>query len=114
MLHRLSELTRSCTFVPVTVQCIRDGQFVVVVSRAVTLPRLSLDSVHLLGGNDPPCGPVESTPSFAIYQFPVTTCGTNDGEHLHLVLFCFVGIQSIISCISIPRRTVDMWCMRIK
>ncbi len=25
MLHRLSELTRSCTFVPVTVQCIRDG-----------------------------------------------------------------------------------------
>ncbi len=76
MLHRLSELTHSCTFVPVTVQCIRDGQFVVVVSRDVTLPRLSLDSVHLLGGNDPPCGPVESTPSFAIYQFPVTTCGT--------------------------------------
>ncbi|KAF4099980.1 hypothetical protein G5714_020110 [Onychostoma macrolepis] len=28
----------------VTVQCIRDGQFVVVVSRDVTLPRLSLDS----------------------------------------------------------------------
>ncbi|NCF09026.1 hypothetical protein DK872_27745, partial [Kosakonia sp. MH5] len=35
----------------VTVQCIRDGQFVVVVSRDVTLPRLSLDSVQLLGGN---------------------------------------------------------------
>ncbi len=46
-----------------TVQCIRDGQFVVVVSRDVTLPRLSLDSVRLLGGNNPPCGPVESTPS---------------------------------------------------
>ncbi|KAF4107689.1 zona pellucida sperm-binding protein 4-like [Onychostoma macrolepis] len=61
----------------VTVQCIRDGQFVVVVSRDVTLPRLSLDSVHLLGGNDWPCGPVESTPSFAIYQFPVTACGTS-------------------------------------
>ncbi|XP_052405637.1 zona pellucida sperm-binding protein 4-like isoform X5 [Carassius gibelio] len=60
----------------VTVQCIRDGQFVVVVSRDVTLPRLSLDSVHLLGGNDPPCAPVGSTPSFAIYQFPVTACGT--------------------------------------
>ncbi|XP_059417566.1 zona pellucida sperm-binding protein 4-like isoform X4 [Carassius carassius] len=61
----------------VTVQCIRDGQFVVVVSRDVTLPRLSLDSVHLLGGNDPPCAPVGSTPSFAIYQFPVTACGTS-------------------------------------
>ncbi|XP_052394248.1 zona pellucida sperm-binding protein 4-like isoform X5 [Carassius gibelio] len=61
----------------VTVQCIRDGQFVVVVSRDVTLPRLSLDSVQLLGGNDPPCAPVGSTPSFAIYQFPVTACGTS-------------------------------------
>ncbi|XP_052461884.1 zona pellucida sperm-binding protein 4-like [Carassius gibelio] len=61
----------------VTVQCIRDGQFVVAVSRDVTLPRLSLDSVHLLGGNDPPCAPVGSTPSFAIYQFPVTACGTS-------------------------------------
>ncbi|XP_016116977.1 zona pellucida sperm-binding protein 4-like [Sinocyclocheilus grahami] len=60
----------------VTVQCIRDGQFVVVVARDVTLPRLSLDSVHLLGGNDPPCSPVGSTPSFAVYQFPVTACGT--------------------------------------
>ncbi|XP_026109868.1 zona pellucida sperm-binding protein 4 [Carassius auratus] len=61
----------------VTVQCIRDGQFVVVVSRDVILPRLSLDSVHLLGGNDPPCAPVGSTPSFVIYQFPVTACGTS-------------------------------------
>ncbi|XP_067274470.1 zona pellucida sperm-binding protein 4-like isoform X4 [Pseudorasbora parva] len=61
----------------VTVQCIRDGQFVVVVARDVTLPRLSLDSVRLLGGNDPPCSPVGSTPSFAIYQFPVTACGTS-------------------------------------
>ncbi|XP_052436665.1 zona pellucida sperm-binding protein 4-like [Carassius gibelio] len=61
----------------VTVQCIRDGQFVVVVSRDVILPRLSLDSVHLLGGNDPPCAPVGSTPSFIIYQFPVTACGTS-------------------------------------
>ncbi len=76
-LHRLSELTSSCTFGPVTVQCIRDGQFVVVVSRDVTLPRLSLDSVSFLGGSDPPCGPVDSTPSFAIYQFPVNACGTS-------------------------------------
>ncbi|XP_039545971.1 uncharacterized protein LOC120491982 isoform X16 [Pimephales promelas] len=61
----------------VTVQCIRDGQFVVVVARDVTLPRLSLDSVRLLGGNDPACSPVGSTPFFAIYQFPVTACGTS-------------------------------------
>ncbi|KAG1941775.1 zona pellucida sperm-binding protein 2 isoform 1 preproprotein [Pimephales promelas] len=57
--------------------CIRDGQFVVVVARDVTLPRLSLDSVRLLGGNDPACSPVGSTPFFAIYQFPVTACGTS-------------------------------------
>ncbi|XP_056337247.1 zona pellucida sperm-binding protein 4-like [Danio aesculapii] len=61
----------------VTVQCIRDGQFVVVVARDVTLPRLSLDSVSLLGGNAPPCSPVASNPYFAVYQFPVSACGTN-------------------------------------
>ncbi|XP_051947722.1 zona pellucida sperm-binding protein 4-like [Xyrauchen texanus] len=61
----------------VTIQCIQDGQFVVVVARDFTLPSLSLDTVRLLGGNDPPCAPVGSTPSFAIYQFPVTACGTS-------------------------------------
>ncbi|XP_026114062.1 zona pellucida sperm-binding protein 4-like [Carassius auratus] len=71
----------------VTVQCIRDGQFVVVVSRDVTLPRLSLDTVHLLGGNDPPCAPVGSTPSFAIYQFPVTACGTSVMEDSGYVVY---------------------------
>ncbi len=73
-----------------TVQCIRDGQFVVVVSRDVTLPRLSLDSVRLLGGSDPPCGPVESTPSFAIYQFPVTACGT--GMMVSICFWCYSAL----------------------
>ncbi|ROL50520.1 Zona pellucida sperm-binding protein 4 [Anabarilius grahami] len=71
----------------VTVQCIRDGQFVVVVARDVTLPRLSLDSVRLLGGNDPPCSPVGSTPTFAIYQFPVTACGTSMMEDSGYVVY---------------------------
>ncbi|XP_077063781.1 zona pellucida sperm-binding protein 4-like [Siphateles boraxobius] len=71
----------------VTVQCIRDGQFVVVVARDVTLPRLSLDSVRLLGGNDPPCSPVGSTPFFAIYQFPVTACGTSMMEDSGYVVY---------------------------
>ncbi|XP_042634140.1 zona pellucida sperm-binding protein 4-like [Cyprinus carpio] len=71
----------------VTVQCIRDGQFVVVVARDVTLPRLSLDSVSLLGGNDLPCSPVGSTPSFAVYQFPVTACGTRVMEDSGYVVY---------------------------
>ncbi|XP_048063868.1 zona pellucida sperm-binding protein 4-like [Megalobrama amblycephala] len=71
----------------VTVQCIRDGQFVVVVARDVTLPRLSLDSVSLLSGNDPHCSPVGSTPSFAIYQFPVTACGTSMMEDSGYVVY---------------------------
>ncbi|ROL50566.1 Zona pellucida sperm-binding protein 4 [Anabarilius grahami] len=72
---------------PVTVQCIRDGQFVVVGARDVTLPRLSLSSVRLLGGNDSPCSPVGSTPSFAIYQFPVTACGTSMMEDSGYVVY---------------------------
>ncbi|XP_035380252.1 zona pellucida sperm-binding protein 1-like [Electrophorus electricus] len=68
----------------VTVQCTRDGQFVLVVAKDATLPRLSLDSVSLLGENGP-CGPVDSNAAFAIYQFPVTACGTHVmelGAHL--------------------------------
>ncbi|XP_073698751.1 zona pellucida sperm-binding protein 4-like [Garra rufa] len=71
----------------VTVQCIRDGQFVVVVARDVTLPRLSLDSVRLVGGSEPPCAPVDSTPFFAIYQFPVTACGTSMMEDSGYVVY---------------------------
>ncbi|KAA0708157.1 Zona pellucida sperm-binding protein 1 [Triplophysa tibetana] len=71
----------------VTVQCMRDGQFVLVVARDVTLPRLSLDTVRLLGGNEAPCGPVGSTPSFAIYQFPVTACGTSMMEENGYVVY---------------------------
>ncbi|KAL7887901.1 hypothetical protein AOLI_G00028750 [Acnodon oligacanthus] len=60
----------------VTVQCTIDGQFVLVVARDTTLPRLSLDSISLLGGSDSPCSAVDSNADFAIYQFPVTACGT--------------------------------------
>ncbi|KAJ8281956.1 hypothetical protein COCON_G00044750 [Conger conger] len=60
----------------VTVQCTRDGEFVVVVARDVTIPQLALSSVSLLGGSDSPCSPVSTTPAFAIFQFPVTACGT--------------------------------------
>ncbi|KAL0966439.1 hypothetical protein UPYG_G00295330 [Umbra pygmaea] len=60
----------------VTVQCTKDGQFVVVVARDTTWPRIDTDSIRLLGGNDSPCSPVGITSGFAIYQFPVTACGT--------------------------------------
>lgn len=64
-------------FVPVTLQCTRDGQFVLVVARDATMPRISLDSIHMLE-NDPSgrCASVDSTASFAIYQFTVSSCGT--------------------------------------
>uniref|UniRef100_A0A4W5LHJ5 Zona pellucida sperm-binding protein 4 n=1 Tax=Hucho hucho TaxID=62062 RepID=A0A4W5LHJ5_9TELE len=60
----------------VTIQCTKDGQFVVVVARDATLPNLELDSISLLGGNGAHCTPVGITSAFAIYQFKVTECGT--------------------------------------
>ncbi|CAL8358631.1 unnamed protein product [Lota lota] len=59
----------------VTVQCTKDAQFIVVVARDATLPNIDLESVSLLG-TGPGCTPVGSTSAFAIYQFPVTACGT--------------------------------------
>ncbi|KAJ7986964.1 hypothetical protein DPEC_G00333830 [Dallia pectoralis] len=58
-----------------TVQCTKNGQFVVVIPRDVTLTKLDLKSVHLLAGNESHCKPVISS-SFAIYQFKFTECGT--------------------------------------
>ncbi|XP_062873289.1 zona pellucida sperm-binding protein 4-like [Trichomycterus rosablanca] len=60
----------------VTVQCTKDGQFILVVARDATLPGINLDSISLMGGNSGPCGPVDFSSAFAIYQFPVTACGT--------------------------------------
>ncbi|MGH0161561.1 UNVERIFIED_CONTAM: hypothetical protein FKN15_041360 [Acipenser sinensis] len=60
----------------VTVQCTRDGQVVVVVSRNATRPQLSLNSVGMLGGRNPPCNPVRTSSAFTMFKFPVSACGT--------------------------------------
>lgn len=59
-----------------TVQCTRDGQFVVVMAREATLPNTDVNSVSLLETSDPSCSPVDDTSAFVIFQFPVTACGT--------------------------------------
>ncbi|XP_061090630.1 zona pellucida sperm-binding protein 4-like [Conger conger] len=61
----------------VTVHCLPDGLFMVVVSRASTMPMLDLGSVNMLVGHrDGYCGPVSASPAFAVFQFPVSACGT--------------------------------------
>ncbi|XP_037314534.2 zona pellucida sperm-binding protein 4-like [Pungitius pungitius] len=64
----------------VTVQCTRDGQFVVVVARDATLPNIDMESVSLLDTDDPACAPVDVTSAFAIFQFSATACGTTFKE----------------------------------
>uniref|UniRef100_A0A665URY5 Zona pellucida sperm-binding protein 4 n=1 Tax=Echeneis naucrates TaxID=173247 RepID=A0A665URY5_ECHNA len=59
----------------VTLQCTKDAQFIVVVARDATLPNLDLETIRFLG-SDQNCGPIGTTSAFAIYQFPVTACGT--------------------------------------
>ncbi|XP_064194538.1 zona pellucida sperm-binding protein 4-like [Anguilla rostrata] len=71
----------------VTVQCLRDGQFRVVVSRDTTVPRLILESVSLLEGNEAHCGPVATSVSFVVFQFPVSTCGTTVTEENGYVVY---------------------------
>lgn len=63
-----------------TVQCTSDGQFVVVVARDATWPHTDVDSISLLETNDPSCAAVDFTSAFAIFQFPVTACGSTMSE----------------------------------
>lgn len=62
-------------FSTVTVQCTKDGYFIVVVSKYSTLPSLDLDSISMLGGGEN-CAHVDSNSEFAIYYFAVGQCGT--------------------------------------
>ncbi|XP_030607480.1 zona pellucida sperm-binding protein 4-like isoform X2 [Archocentrus centrarchus] len=71
----------------VTVQCTRDGQFVVVVARDATLPPTDVNSISLLQTDDVFCNPVDSTSAFAIFQFPVTACGTTVTEDNGYVVY---------------------------
>lgn len=61
-------------------QCTRDGQFVVVVAQDATDPRIDVNSISLLKSDGPFCTPVDFTDVFAIFQFPVTACGTTMKE----------------------------------
>lgn len=58
-----------------TLQCTKDGHFIVVVARDVTVPHIDLESISLLGDGQN-CKSVDSNSAFAIYFFPVTACGT--------------------------------------
>ncbi|XP_039608289.1 zona pellucida sperm-binding protein 4-like [Polypterus senegalus] len=72
-----SSSTSPCYYAnDVTVQCTLDGQFVVVVSKNVTLPPLELGSLQLVDSSSVGCSPVTSLSSFVMYQFPVSTCGS--------------------------------------
>ncbi|KAM9854741.1 zona pellucida sperm-binding protein 4-like [Aulostomus maculatus] len=88
----------------VTVQCTKDAQFIVVVARDANLPHLDLKKISLLreGGK---CSHVDSNSAFAIYQFPVTTCGTIITVYIH----CSTAV-----CIPAPGRNCEPPCLRNK
>lgn len=83
---------------PVTVQCTSDGQFVVVVARDATWPHMDVDSISLLETNNPSCTAVDFTSVFAIFQFPVTACGTTMNEvsgAFKMAAFCFQCLRLV-------------------
>lgn len=83
---------------PVTVQCTGDGQFVVVVARDATWPYMEVDSISLLETTDPSCAAVDFTSVFAIFQFPVTACGTTMkevGGAFKMAAFCFLSFRFV-------------------
>nr|AAS55643.1 zona pellucida protein [Liparis atlanticus] len=70
----------------VTVQCTKDGQFIVVVARDATLPNIDLESISLLRSG-PGCTHVDSNSGFAIYNFGVTACGTVVSEEPGVIIY---------------------------
>ncbi|NWS21374.1 ZP1 protein, partial [Pachyramphus minor] len=58
-----------------TVQCLREGQFIVVVPRGAAVQPYNVDSVRLARGQAG-CEPLRVTDSSVMFRFPVTHCGT--------------------------------------
>ncbi|KAM9322261.1 zona pellucida sperm-binding protein 4-like [Pholidichthys leucotaenia] len=71
----------------VTVQCTFDGQFVVVVAKESTQPPLDMHLVSLLKMDNEVCNPLYATSAFAVYQFPVTLCGTTVKEEDGFIVY---------------------------
>lgn len=59
----------------VTVQCTRDGYFIVVVARDATQPGIDFDTLNLIGQGEE-CRQKASNLYFSVFHFPVTACGT--------------------------------------
>ncbi|XP_070686643.1 zona pellucida sperm-binding protein 4-like [Pempheris klunzingeri] len=70
----------------VTLQCTKDAQFIIVVARDATLPNIDLETISF-NGADQNCSPVGTTSVFAIYQFPVTACGTVMMEEPGVIIY---------------------------
>ncbi|NXM65548.1 ZP1 protein, partial [Serilophus lunatus] len=58
-----------------TVQCLREGQFILVVPRGMAIQPYNLDSVRL-AGSQAGCEPSRVSDTFVMFRFPVTHCGT--------------------------------------
>ncbi|NXM07156.1 ZP1 protein, partial [Tyrannus savana] len=58
-----------------TVQCLREGQFILVVPRGMAVQPYNLDSVRL-ARSQAGCEPFHITESSVMFRFPVTHCGT--------------------------------------
>ncbi|XP_025213558.1 zona pellucida sperm-binding protein 1 [Theropithecus gelada] len=59
-----------------TLQCFRDGYFILVVSQEVALThRITLANVHLAYAPTS-CSPTQHTEAFVVFYFPLTHCGT--------------------------------------
>uniref|UniRef100_A0A670Z5X6 Zona pellucida glycoprotein 1 n=1 Tax=Pseudonaja textilis TaxID=8673 RepID=A0A670Z5X6_PSETE len=59
----------------VTVQCLRDGYFILVISRDMLDYPIILESVRLSYAQAD-CSPIRKTESFLVFRFPLTQCGT--------------------------------------
>ncbi|CAM4565497.1 unnamed protein product [Lepidochelys olivacea] len=71
-----TDLTTPCYFGnTVTVQCLLDGHFVLVVSRDMSDHPIILESVRLAYAQAG-CGPIRMTEAFVIFRFPLMQCGT--------------------------------------
>ncbi|NXQ60610.1 ZP1 protein, partial [Anthoscopus minutus] len=58
-----------------TVQCLLEGQFVLVVPRGMVASPYNLDSVRL-ASSQAGCEPLHVSETFVMFRFPVTHCGT--------------------------------------
>lgn len=110
--HLLCHLLSSATL-----HCNANGDIILVVARDATVPSIEVNSISLMGDDNPSCSPHVST-AFIVYKFNANQCGTQVTVRIaasvwlsFIEFWRAVFVVSLVLCLFVLGR--GRWCFSL-